>query len=237
MKSNNFFIVAALSILITSFSSCNDDFLDENPKSFISPENFYKTEADANAALMAVYNGLRGIYSQDMTFVGDMAGEQTWPGVSNSNVDRSNINAFQFEPSNTILLGNWTNNYLIINRANAVITRVPAIEMPANTKDAIVAEARFLRALAYFNLVRTFGGVPLRLTETTDLKDLHVARSTANEVYDLIINDLKLAETKLIATPQTTANVGRATKGAASSLLAYVYLTQKDWTNAAAKAQ
>jgi hypothetical protein len=234
MKSNNFLIVTALSILILSFSSCQNDFLDENPKSFISPTNFYKTEADANAALVAVYSGLRGIYSQDITFVGDLAGEQTWPGVSNSNVDRANIDAFQFDPANTILLGNWTNNYIVINRANAVIDRVPGINMPSATKDIIVAEARFLRALSYFNLVRTFGGVPLRLTEATSID---FPRSSANEVYDAIISDLKLAETKLIATPQTTANVGRATKGAASSLLAYVYLTKKDWTNAAAKAQ
>ena len=77
MKSNNFLIVAALSILITSFSSCQGDFLEENPESFLSPTNFYKTEADANAALISVYNGLRAIYSQDMTFVGDLAGEQT----------------------------------------------------------------------------------------------------------------------------------------------------------------
>jgi hypothetical protein len=234
MKSNNFLIVTALSILITGFSSCSNDFLDENPESFIAPTNFYKTEADANAALVAVYNGLRAIYSQDMTFVGDMAGEQTFPGVSNSNVDRSNINALQFDPSNTILLGNWNNNYVVINRANAVIDRVPSIDMPVATKDVIVAEARFLRAFSYFNLVRTFGGVPLRLTETTPL---HLKRSSAEEIYAVIIDDLKQAEAKLIATPQPSANVGRATKGAASSMLAYVYLTKKDWTNAATKAQ
>lgn len=233
MKSNNFLIVTALSILITSFSSCSGDFLDENPESFIAPTNFYKTEADANAAVVAVYNGLRAIYSQDITFVGDMAGEQTWPGVSNSNVDRSNIDSFQFEPSNTILLGNWNNNYVVINRANAVIDRVPGIDMPSATKDMIVAEARFLRAFSYFNLVRTFGGVPLRLTESTPL---HLERAAADAVYEVIIDDLKKAEEKLPAV-QPAANVGRATKGAASSLLAYVYLTKKDWTNAAAKAQ
>ncbi|WP_166670596.1 RagB/SusD family nutrient uptake outer membrane protein [Flavobacterium sp. 270] len=233
MKSNNFLIVTALSILITGFSSCQGDFLDENPKSFIAPTNFYKTEADANAALVAVYNGLRAIYSQDITFVGDMAGEQTFPGVSNSNVDRSNIDAFQFEPSNTILLGNWNNNYVVINRANAVLDRVPAIDMPAASKDVILAEARFLRAFSYFNLVRTFGGVPLRLAEATPL---HLKRSTADEVYAVILDDLKQAEAKLPAV-QPAANLGRATKGAASSLLAYVYLTKKDWTNAAAKAQ
>ncbi|MBS7256518.1 hypothetical protein [Flavobacterium branchiicola] len=69
MKTNNFLIITALSILITGFSSCSNDFLEENPKSFISPINFYKTEADANTAIIGTYNGLKAIYSQDITFV------------------------------------------------------------------------------------------------------------------------------------------------------------------------
>jgi hypothetical protein len=235
MKSNNFLIVAALSILITGFSSCQGGFLDENPESFLAPSNFYKTEADANAALISVYNGLRAVYSQDMTFVGDLAGEQTNPGTG-SNTDRVDIDNFTVQSANLVLSGNWNNHYIIINRANTVIARVPGIDMPAENKELIIAEARFLRALSYFNLVREFGGVPLRLTETTELEGLDIARSSANEVYDVIINDLKLAEAKLPAI-QSNVNVGRATKGAASTLLAYVYLTKKDWTNAAAKAQ
>jgi hypothetical protein len=236
MKTNNIFTVIALSILIVSVSSCQKDFLKEDPKSFISPTNFYKTEADANAALVAVYSGLRPIYSQDITFIGDVAGEQTFPGPSNSNVDRTNLDNFKFETSNVIINGNWENNYIVINRANAVIERVPGISMPVASRDIIVAEAYFLRALCYFNLVREFGGVPLRLKETTELTGLDIARSPVNAVYDAIISDLKLAETKLLAV-QPAASVGRATKGAASSLLAYVYLTKKDWANAAAKAQ
>ena len=235
MKSNNFLIVAALSILITGFSSCQGDFLDENPESFLSPTNFYKTEADANASLISVYNGLRAIYSQDMTFVGDLAGEQTNPGTG-SNTDRADIDNFTIQSSNLVLSGNWNNNYIVINRANTILDRVPAIDMPSNNKELIMAEARFLRALSYFNLVRQFGGVPLRLTETTQLIGLDIARSPVNEVYDVIINDLKIAETKLPAI-QPNTGTGRATKGAASSLLAYVYLTKKDWANAAAKAQ
>lgn len=235
MKSNNFLIVAALSILITSFSSCQGDFLDENPESFLAPANFYKTEADANAALISVYNGLRAIYSQDMTFVGDLAGEQTNPGTG-SNTDRADIDNFTVQSSNLVLSGNWNSNYTVINRANTVIDRVPLIDMPANNKEVVIAEARFLRALSYFNLVRQFGGVPLRLKETTELQGLDIARSSVDEVYAVIIDDLKQAEAKLPAV-QPNTGTGRATKGAASSLLAYAYLTKKDWTNAAAKAQ
>lgn len=235
MKYNNFLIITALTILITGFSSCQNDFLDENPQSFISPSNFYKTEADANAALVAVYNALRPIYSQDMTFVGDLAGEQTNVGTA-ANTDRLEINNFTVQTTNLILSNNWNNNYTVINRANAVINRVPAIDMATDKKDVIIAEAQFLRSLCYFNLVRQFGGVPLRLEEVTELVGLDIARSSVNEVYDVIIADLKSAESKLPPV-QTATGVGRATKGAASSLLAYVYLTKKDWTNAATKAQ
>lgn len=236
MKSNNFLIVTALSILITCVSGCQNDFLDENPQSYILPDNFYKTETDANAALIAVYNGLRPIYSQDMTFVGDLAGEQTNVGTA-ANTDRLEIDNFTVQTSNLILSNNWNSNYTVINRANAVIDRVPAIDMPVEKKDLILAEARFLRALCYFNLVRQFGGVPMRIKEVTKITELEdLPRSSANEIYDLIIDDLKLAEAKLLPV-QPATGVGRATKGAASSLLAYVYLTKKDWTNAAAKAQ
>lgn len=235
MKSKNFLIVAVLTVLITSVSGCQSDFLEEDPKSFILPDNFYKTENDANAALVSVYNALRPIYSQDMTFVGDLAGEQTNIGTA-ANTDRLEIDNFTIQTTNLILSNNWNNNYVVINRANAVISRVPAIEMTTDKKDIIIGEAHFLRALAYFNLVRQFGGVPLRIEEVTELQGLDIPRSSVNEIYDVIIEDLKLAETKLLPV-QPATGVGRATKGAASSLLAYVYLTKKDWANAALKAQ
>lgn len=235
MKTNHSFVSCLLTIFLLGLSGCSDSFLNEEPKDFLSPTNFYQTESDASAALVAVYSNLRSIYSQNLYFVGDMPSEQTNQG-SGTNVDRININNFQFEPINGITTSLWNDSYDNINRANTVIGRVPSIAMNVERRSMIVAEARFLRALNYFNLVRIFGGVPLRLQETSSLNGLDLARSSAEEVYTTIIADLKEAEA-VLPNQQTGANIGRASKGAASTLLAYVYLTKKDWANAAAKSQ
>ncbi|NID09202.1 RagB/SusD family nutrient uptake outer membrane protein [Fibrivirga algicola] len=235
MKLNHLIVGLVLALFMPGLYGCKNDFLTEQPKDFLSPTNFYQTEADATAALIATYSSLRAIYSQNFYFVGDLPSEQTNPGTGN-NIDRTNIDNFLFEPTNTITTGIWNDSYVTINRANVVIARLPGISMNADRKNAIVAEAKFLRALSYFNLVRIYGGVPLRLQETASLEGLDVARSPVADVYALIIADLKEAEAAL-PNQQTGATLGRASKGAASALLAYVYLTKKDWANAAAKSQ
>ncbi|WP_353130333.1 RagB/SusD family nutrient uptake outer membrane protein [Parapedobacter pyrenivorans] len=232
MKRNISTIRLGFFSLLLTMGACTNTFLEENPKDFLSPTNYYRSAADADAAVISVYAGLRSIYSQNLYFLADMPSEQTNFGTG-SNVDRINIDNFQFEAENSITTNLWNDSYRNINRANAVIDRVPAIDMDDQRKNTLVAEARFLRALHYFNLVRLFGGVPLRLQETVSLIGLGIPRSTADEVYDVIIADLIAAEAAL----PINDTGGRASKGAASSLLAYVYLTKGDWPNAASKAQ
>lgn len=227
--------IISVMILTVGIFGCQGNFLDEKPQHFLSPTNFYKTESDAHAALMAAYAGLRPVYSRNLMLLVEIPTEQTNEGQS-SNVDRVNIDELLFEPDNIISKEVWNSTYEGINRANAVIDRVPGIDMPANKKDAIVGEALFLRALHYFNLLRIYGGIPLRLQETTSLETLDMPRSSVEEVYNSIIDDLKKAEADL-PNQYTGTDLGRASKGAASTLLAYVYLTKKDWNNAATKSQ
>src|SRR5207249_9512398 len=120
----------------------------------------------------------------------------------------------------------WGNAYRTINRANAVLDRVPAITMDTTLRARLLNEARFLRALAYFNLVRYFGDVPLLEHEVTSLSGLAVSRTPAAQVYPLIVSDLQAAAAALPAS-YSGADVGRATSGAARALLAKVYLTQR----------
>ncbi|QNL51913.1 RagB/SusD family nutrient uptake outer membrane protein [Olivibacter sp. SDN3] len=232
MKNKALHINLGFIIMLFTINACTNKFLDESPKDFLSPTNYYRTSSDAEAAIISVYAGLMSIYSQNMYFLADLPSEQTNFGTG-TNVDRINIDNFQFEAENQIVMNIWNHSYRNINRANAVIDRVPDIDMDAQRAGVIVAEARFLRALNYFNLVRLFGGVPLRLQETASLADLGIPRSSAEEVYELIISDLVEAEAIL---PNTVSG-GKASKGAASTLLAYVYLTRSDWSNAATKAQ
>ncbi|MCC9134846.1 RagB/SusD family nutrient uptake outer membrane protein [Pontibacter silvestris] len=210
------------------------DFLEEDPESFIAPQNFYQSAADAEAALNAAYDLLNNIGPDSRNFIimGDVSSDDVFP-LSNNN-DRVQIDQFVHTPVNGVLRETWRTMFQAITRTNAVIERVPAISMPDDQKERIVAEAHFLRALYYFYLVRWYGPLPLITKETNALADVeYPSRASVEEVYDLIIADLTAAEAGL---PATLSN-GHATKGSATGLLAKVYLTQKEWALAAQKAK
>jgi tetratricopeptide (TPR) repeat protein len=124
----------------------------------------------------------------------------------------------------------WNVLYQGIKRANVVIEKLPPIDMDENLKTRYITEARFLRGLYYFDLVRAFGGVPLVITTETALK---VPRSTEEETYQLIIDDLEFAANNLPAKSEYgPSDLGRATNGAANALLARMYLFRGDFENA-----
>jgi hypothetical protein len=98
-------------------------------------------------------------------------------------------------------------------------------------RNQFIAEARFLRAVYYFNMARYWGGVPIREHQTTSLENLEVSRNTVEEVYSLIISDLTYAEENLPTVKEyAPIDIGRATQAAASGLLAKVYLTRGEWS-------
>ena len=114
-----------------------------------------------------------------------------------------------------------------------VIKNVPnSSQISATLKAQYIGEAKFVRALDYFNLVRLWGGVPLRTEETIDQID--IPRNSVDEVYSLVLSDLKYAEENL---PDKPRLLGTASKWVAKTLLSDVYLTRKDWGNASAKAE
>src|SRR5207237_2498982 len=116
----------------------------------------------------------------------------------------------------------WRGAFRGINTANTVLERAPNAQVSDALRTASVAEARFLRALYYFNLVRMFGPVPLQLTATTG-PVTEANRDPVSKVYDAIVADLQFAETNL---PDVQKDYGRATRPAAEHLLALVYLTR-----------
>jgi tetratricopeptide (TPR) repeat protein len=146
--------------------------------------------------------------------------------------DLDQLATFSHSSQNNSLLETWQMHYKTINIANIAIERIPSINMDATLRTRLVNEAKFLRGLMYFNLVRLFGDVPLVTKEVEDLKP---ARAPAAAVYDLIISDLSAAE-GLPLDYAAGSGKGRATSGAAKSLLAKVYLTRKEYDKAAAKA-
>jgi hypothetical protein len=223
-------LVAALAGTMIAASACNDNqFLTETPIDFVGPPNFYKTSGDAIAAVNGVYATLENTsgtnyYGGLFVMLVEYPTEMQTPYLSAGN-ERSLVDNYTFTPSHNYILQTWNYAYATINRANAVIGRVPAINMDTTLRNRIVGEAKFLRALSYFNLVRLFGGIPLETQETTSLDSLQKPRSTAADAYALVVQDL-LDAIKVLpkATTYGASDIGRAARGAAKSLLAKVYI-------------
>ncbi|MEO1011548.1 MAG: RagB/SusD family nutrient uptake outer membrane protein [Bacteroidota bacterium] len=219
-------------LLFLVLSSC-DKALEEVPEDRLAVTNFYTNEADALAAVYAIYGPMRASNYYGARYPGHF---EVLADYANGRGSYAPVSEYQ--GLNTVNIGRtdnmWALMYQSINRANTVIGRVPGIDMDSQLRDALVAEAHFLRAFNYFNLVRNWGAVPLRIDEVTDVSTIGAPRASEGEIYTLIVNDLQIAENAL---PAQGTEAGRATSWAAKTLLAYVYLTLEDWTNAASKAQ
>ena len=224
-------IIALASVLMMS---CNKDFLDLIPESSVTTDILYKTDKDFLDAMTGCYTALRSAYS-DMFIYGDVRSDDAWHALGN-NVTMNAINNFAERSSESVYANTWRNYYLCIFRANTILARIEKLDpsvVPNKTR--YIAEASFLRALAYFDLVRIFGALPAVTTEITIEDSYKAGRAPAAEIYSsIIIPDLKTAEAGLPA-KFTGTDVGRPTSGAAKSLLGKAYLYTKDFTNAEAK--
>ena len=193
MNMNRHFIIACLLIIGSGFSAC-EKFLEEEPLSFLSPENYYQDEDDLLAALTGVYEGL-GDNSE--TFLARRLHYLTWftsgEAFSPSLSEQQLLANYTFTADHSDINRVWTSMYSTINRANAVIGRAEGVPMDENLKQQYVGEAKFLRALCYFYGVRLWGALPLVTEEVTSIEEVNVPRSSVSSVYDLIISDLEAA--------------------------------------------
>ena len=225
-----------LFLLALGLMACEDQ-LNLSPVTNLTNATYYQTADDAKAALGACYSSIGGTDP----FLDLAASDDAIPFLTGA-ADRPLLWRYNITPTNTFIL-NYASAYTGINRSNIVIGRLPGIAMDESLKKRYTAEAKFLRALHYFNLVRLYGDVPLVTTETASLEGLAVARDPVAKVYEQIVADLQEAENVL---PKTYAvsESGRATQGAAKGILARVYLTRAGttagspfWAQAAAKAK
>lgn len=212
--------------------SCTD-LVQTNPNEETT-DIFFQNEEDALLAINAVYNLLmsyNGTYGQWDFFVRDQRSDLSY---SNSPwTDLANVSKFTFAAGYDFEVNyqTWFDQYATIARANRVIANVPEIDMNTELRARIVGEAKFLRALMYFNLVNLYGGnIPMPL-EPAAAEDRPEQR-TPEEVWAQIEQDLQDAQQVL---PRTygTENQGRATWGAATALLGRTYLQQRQWSKAA----
>jgi hypothetical protein len=209
--------------------SCNK-FLDPNPTDVLTPDNFYKSGTDAISAVNGVYAQMPYTYLF-WWYMTDLPCDVLFANAG-FGADGHQFADYNLDKTLHWFNDEWVNFYITIDRANIVIAKVPGIQMDATTRARVVGEAKFLRALTYFHLVSFFGDVPLVTTEITNAAQAKLPRTPKAQVYAQIISDLQAAAQSLPAS-YTGTDVGRATSGAATTLLAKVYLYQKDWTHAA----
>ncbi len=224
-------------ITLFGFSACVK--LDEVPRSFIAPDQFYNTAGDAISAVNSIYypmvdntTGAQPIYNRLFNTGMDYMTDDLDAGPGSPNAEVRALANLTHASTNLRVQQIWTQHYEGINRANVALEQIPGIQMEEGLKKRLLGEASFLRGFYYFNLVRLYGGVPLLLTDQTRLSvaELKVPRNTVDEVYSQIIKDLEAAGTYF--TGATAGEPGRATRGASVALLSKVYLTRRDWTNA-----
>src|SRR5689334_1361625 len=222
-------LVGGLAALVVA-AGCKD-FIAPRPNDVLTTENFYNTASDAVAAVNAVYSQTKWNYWLGFWYMSDIATDDIIASA-NFGSDGHRMADYVFDPLEWPLGDAWAGRYSAINEANAVLDRVPGITMDDALKARVLGEARYLRALAYFDLVRFFGDVPLVEHEVTKVSGLGLARTPAAQVYALIVSDLQAAAAALPVS-YSGGDVGRVTSGAALSLLAKVYLNQKDYAHAA----
>ncbi|WP_299546869.1 RagB/SusD family nutrient uptake outer membrane protein [Seonamhaeicola sp.] len=212
-------------------SSC-DSFLEETPTSFISPDNFFATEADAEAAVVACYNklgaGNKGTHGDWRDWIFEYINDDFKSRPASGTI---NVSLFiSMVPEEPMIFESYRSFTSGLNTFNSAIEGIGAME-DFNQKEALISEAKFIRAYIYFHLVRLWGRVPLYENVLTAEEALSLERvDNIDKIYTLIVEDLEYAVANL---PEVQTLEGRATKWAAMSLLSKVYLTQENWTNAA----
>ena len=226
MKKMIKYILPACALMLTS---C-DSFLEEEPRSFLSPDNFYQTAEDLNAGLNAVYRAPQDRYSANWaspcwfewgTDIEEITDKSTW--AHHNEIARL---PSPFNASSTIPEDFWKYTYNHVKDDNNLLKALPNVPISEEDKKLIEGQARALRAFLYFDAVRVFNGVPLLLESSTDISYLKtVPRATPEDIYDAIIKDLEYAMEVLPAKWTNASDGGRITSGSAAAMLAKVYLT------------
>ncbi|MCK0130588.1 RagB/SusD family nutrient uptake outer membrane protein [Flavobacteriaceae bacterium F08102] len=217
-------------LLITVLlASCSSDFLEPAPTSGVTSSTYYSTVDEVETAVINMYDGIQGVNSTDNDdnhgvmyefYLTEMRSDNT--RTKSGEGEAAQFDNFTVTPNNGIVSDYYSSFYNVIFRANIVLDNLDVVE-DANVAAAFEGEAKFVRAYAYFNLVRLFGEIPLvdRVIAPSET-DVQFTRVPTASVYALIESDLTTA----IATLNND-HKNRASKAAAQALLAKVYLTQK----------
>ncbi|WP_373330764.1 RagB/SusD family nutrient uptake outer membrane protein [Salmonirosea aquatica] len=239
MNKIHIFRHTAVAFALTLLASCSTDFINLQDPNAVASSTYYRTENDVQLAVNGIYQSLRSGNS-----VGETSGLFNEERSDNAGRNDNQSNAgepFQFNdfsllPSNTYLKSHWLGLYQTISRSNQVLEGIEKVTFSDNNlKEQYQAEAKFLRALIYFELVRKWGDVPLvtRPLTTADEVRASTFREKQEVVYQQIVADLKDVVASPLPNQQNAANRGRVSKAAGNALLGKVYLTMATTLDAA----
>lgn len=214
-------------------TSCGDSFFDLEPASSVTIDKVYKTASDYNVAVIGCYAKLQSqvnFYTECCEYRSD---NLSLDAPTAGTQDRYDIDHFTEKPSNGILSSYWANFNNNVYRCNLLFDQIDGANFAENLKKQYKGEAMFIRALNYFNMYRIWGGVPATKHVVSAAEALKVARYSDEQMFDLIAGDLKeIVDNNYLPETYSSADMGRATSGAAKALLGKVYLTFHKWTEA-----
>ncbi|MEP6645674.1 MAG: RagB/SusD family nutrient uptake outer membrane protein [Saprospiraceae bacterium] len=222
-------LILLSSILYITYSC---DVLDVKPQSSIPAEDALKDKAGIERGIIGAYNGLQSLsyYGRTYSIFSDLAADNLSHPPNATATAYSEVDNNAILPENSSVDGIWSAIYDAINVANNVIAKVPEVaDMTQDEKNVALGELYFLRALHHFNLTNYFGAIPIKISPIVGVDDVNVPRDHVDDVYQQIIDDLTFAAQHLPASSSTKI---RASKYAATALLARVYLYKKDYANA-----
>lgn len=224
-------VLASLATLL--MTSCGDSFFDLEPASSVTIDKVYKTASDYNVAVIGCYAKLQSqvnFYTECCEYRSD---NLSLGAPTAGTQDRYDIDHFTEKPSNGILSSYWANFNNNVYRCNLLLDQIDGANFAEKLKKQYKGEAMFIRALNYFNMYRIWGGVPATKHVVSAAEALKVARYSDEQMFDLIAGDLKeIVDNNYLPETYSSADMGRATSGAAKALLGKVYLTFHKWTEA-----
>lgn len=220
-------------LALSLFTAASCDLLNRPVYNNIERDNFYKTDSDIELAVNGVYGLMASLFTTNYVNLSELPSDNAQ--TVGENTDRALIDKFSCSPVNSLLQSAWQSSYRCIANANEVLAAIPNVEFSdPDQKDQYTGEVYFIRALSYFNLVRWFGDVPFIKAPISIEESMKLTRTDFEIIYkELIIPDLINAR-KLLPDHYSGEDIGRATSGAAATLLGKVYLTLHDYENAEA---
>ncbi|MHA8100051.1 RagB/SusD family nutrient uptake outer membrane protein [Aquirufa aurantiipilula] len=225
-------------LLAVGLTGCTESFLDITPETSLSSVTFFKTQADFQQAVNACYVPLRTIYNDRSWLLSEQHSDNTYYarntafGATEQQEDLADfsIPVSNGLTTNTHVLNQYRQDYLIIARANQILALIDKADFDATEKANLKGQAQFMRGFAYFELYRYFNKAPLQLTPVTTREAAAAKMGTAADLEKIITDDLIGAAANL--KPKSTQEAGRATSGAAKTVLANLYIIQKKWAEA-----